>query len=97
MRGHGGAIASRIGNSEDEPHAPPAQLGECRAFQLASSKLRLEIEQRSLDLQRNDLIGALQNHVGGATIRGRRDRHFKPDVPPAMAGLPDDGGHAELP
>lgn len=81
MVGNHCPVAAGIGQRDDQSHATPNVLGQCRPLKLSRPKLRLEIGERRFDFDLHHLRGGVEHHVCRAPIRRRTHRGLEPDTP----------------
>lgn len=90
-------IPTSVWQRHHQANGSAASLRESRTLQLRRPKLRLEVEQSSLDLDGNELVRGLQDQIGGAPIGRDANWHFEPNPPARVRGCPDLIRDGELP
>ena len=85
--------AVRHGN--DQAHRNARSLGEGPAFELASPQLRLQVHDRSFDLDLNRLVRSSEQDVRGPSVPGA-DRRLKAGVPGVVQRRQDCVGRCQL-
>jgi len=89
-------IPARVRNCDHQPNDSAGPLSESRAFELSSSELGLEVEQRALNLDDDALGRRFQRHVSRAPIGRHPNWHLDLNTPTRMRRGSDLIGDAKL-
>lgn len=92
-----GAIAPCVWNGDHKGDGPASPLRHRRSLELSCSQLCLEVEKRSLHLDRNHSSGTIQHHVDCPPVRRSACGNLQPNPPRGRCRGSDQLGDLKLP